>query len=282
MLGKISREGEMDKNQAFGRKKYDCVFSLGEACYCAKYLQKMHLRRFSAPLDWVAGVSFSGRIDFLLDGFAGYINKGDLNLIGQRDYPEPCDIYQNTRTGMIFNHDFPLNKNLDESYPAVREKYDRRINNLYRRLAEAQSVLIVYMELVETPSAIGSSEELVTQMNRLKEKFPDKEINLMYIRHNEALPDGGFTIDRVAPDICLAECYNRRRKNYSPTGGNYDNVRKIFRGLSSRGKPLDTFKYELRRFVHNFGKIIWRHKIKDGREYIRILGIKCPLNNKKP
>ena len=47
------------------RKKYDLIFSLGEACLTATFLKKLSLRAMSTPFDWIAGGTFEKRVDFL-------------------------------------------------------------------------------------------------------------------------------------------------------------------------------------------------------------------------
>lgn len=259
------------------KRNYGCVFSLGEVCFCASYLRKMRLRHFSAPFDWIAGGTFAERISFLLDGFKGFLEEGDMEFYGRRDYPEPCDIYRNKHTRMVFNHDFPLNKDLSATFPVVKEKYNRRINALYKNIQAAEKVLLVYMEQAETSSGIKSGEELVPLVRQLNEKFRPVQVDLLYIRHNEQMKDGEFSQKRLSPNVCLAECYNRRRHDDVPSAGNYDNVKKIFKNITCKNNFFRTIGYECRRLLRNIGKMVYRRKIKQGREYIRVLGIKFPL-----
>ena len=103
--------------------KYDVVFSLGEACLCATILKNLGLRHFSSPFDWLYGSDFQRRVDLLCNDFIGFLNKEDLKLIGKRENPEPCDVYYNQSTDITLNHDFPINGNLDVSFPKVKVKY---------------------------------------------------------------------------------------------------------------------------------------------------------------
>ena len=97
-------------------KHYDCVFSFGEGCLCASILSKLGLRHFSSPFDWMYGATFEERMNILLNNFDNFLNKEDMVFVGQRDNPEPCDIYFNKRTQICFNHDFPLNVPLEKSF----------------------------------------------------------------------------------------------------------------------------------------------------------------------
>ena len=256
------------------RIKYDCVFSLGEVCFCANYLRAMRLRKFSAPFDWVAGATFEERMNFLLNDFQNFLNKEDLKYHGKREYPEPCDIYYNRRTHIIFNHDFPLFKSFDESFPKVKERYQRRIKNLYNRLNNAKLALVVYMEQAETKSGIEANKKLCALMDELNQKFPTTHIDLMYIRHNEEMPDDEYSMKRIDAHVIVAECFDRTRKERSTAIGNYHNVRRLFKNIRCRDNFFNSLAYRIYYLARNIRKMIYRHKIKNGEEYIRILGIK--------
>ena len=102
------------------KKKYDCIFSLGSACFCAEMLTKSNLRVFSSPFDWLNGGSFSQRMEFIYTNFENFLNIEGLKKIGEREYPESCDIYLNEQTSVIFNHDFPKGLDLTEGYKIVK------------------------------------------------------------------------------------------------------------------------------------------------------------------
>ena len=254
--------------------KYDCIFSLGEVCFCANYLRAMRLRKFSAPFDWVAGATFAERMNFLLNDFKDFFNREDLVYHGKREYPEPCDIYYNQRTHIVFNHDFPLLKSFDEQFPKVKERYNHRINSLYKRINKSKKVLIVYMEQAETKSGISSDDELCALMEELNHKFPTTHIDLMYIRHNEEMPDDEYWEKRINAYVITAECFDRTREERTTAIGNYHNVRQLFKNIRCKGNILSSSYYLIYKTCRNIRKMIYRHKIKNGEEYIRILGIK--------
>lgn len=47
------------------KRKYDLIFSLGEACFMASALRKNKLRFFACPFDWMYGSNFKGRCKIL-------------------------------------------------------------------------------------------------------------------------------------------------------------------------------------------------------------------------
>lgn len=164
------------------KKKYDFVFGIGAACLCSQMLRKMNLQFTSCPFDWLFGTDFSGRVDILTSGFADFINKEDLVFTGGQNGDEhnPCDIYTNTKNGLTFNHDFPHGVSLDDAYPAIRAKYDRRIARLMANIDRFRDILIVY---VETPANTETTdaETLKKGYDKIVARFPDRNIDLLYI-----------------------------------------------------------------------------------------------------
>lgn len=249
---------------------YDFVFSMGEVCFCANYLQSMCLRKLSTPFDWVAGATFGERMRLLMNDFDNFFNMTDLVYHGKREYPQPCNIYYNTRTHIVFNHDFSLFKSFDEMFLIVKERYNRRIKRLYELMNKSKKVLIVYMERADTQSGVSSDKELCNLMKDLNQKFTKAHIDLMYIRHNENMKDGEFTRQRIDEHVIVAQCFNRSLDENSSAVGNLHNVRKIFADISCRNNSFRFLFY----WVKKIFKTIYRHKIKNGEEYIRLLGIK--------
>ena len=256
------------------RIKYDCVFSLGEVCFCANYLQALSLRKFSSPFDWIAGGTFSERMGYLLNDFENYFNKEDLVYHGKREFPEPCDIYYNTRTHIVFNHDFPLSKPYDDSYPKVAERYARRIKRLYELVNKAKRVLIVYMEKYETQSGVTDNKQLCDLMEQLNKKFPKTHIDLLYVRHNETMADGEYSRTRIDEYVITAECFDKSREDVSLALGNFHNVRQIFNDIRCKDNLFNSSAYFIYYWMRKIYKTLYRHKIKNGEEYIRFFGIK--------
>lgn len=135
------------------KKKYDLVFGIGAACSCSQMLRKTGLQFSSYPFDWLYGTDFSGRVDILTNDFKDFVNKEDLTFINATngDKDNPCDVYNNVKNGITFNHDFPQGVPLEQSYPAVKAKYDRRIDRLLKRIERSENTLIVYVEIPTSP-----------------------------------------------------------------------------------------------------------------------------------
>ena len=68
-------------------KKYDLIFSIGEACSCTSALRLAKLQFKSYPLDWLFGSDFIGRCKILASQFEHFIGKNKKNQ-------QNCRIYQ--------------------------------------------------------------------------------------------------------------------------------------------------------------------------------------------
>lgn len=139
------------------------VISLGQACSCATTLIQCNLRRAAYPFDWLYGSDLNGRVNFVVNDFENFLEKEDLKHTGDRESPMPCKIFKNTRSNIVFNHDFPLSMTLDESFPSVKEKYNRRINRLYANIKQTEKVLFVYIEVPDIDNPEESFETLTVQ-----------------------------------------------------------------------------------------------------------------------
>ena len=91
------------------KKVFDLYISLGAVCSCTTTLRDCALQFYSYPFDWMAGSDLQGRTEILINDFKNWFNKEDLIFWGNRTFPEPRDIFLNTKTGIVHNHDFKYN-----------------------------------------------------------------------------------------------------------------------------------------------------------------------------
>lgn len=184
------------------KKTYDLIFGIGEACSCTQALRRARLQRASYPLDWVAGSNFLGRVRLLSARFDGFLDKNDLQDTGRNNGSDShlCHIYYNTRTSIGFNHDFPEGQSLQESYPAVRQKYDRRIARLLDNIRAAETLLIVY---VETPCCQDktSDTDILLGYKILQENFPGKNLGLLYCASDLTLRPREFSQTQLSSAV---------------------------------------------------------------------------------
>lgn len=181
--------------------KYDFVCSIGHYCATAMYLQRNYLRRMSSPLDWVGrGVNgFETHMKLICTDFEGFLKKEALVKRVNRRRPGIDDMthdyYLDNGTGMYVFHDFPSGISLDESYPEVRRKYDRRIARFYATVKSSKRTLFVY----HTRDERLDDRAIVAGMADVRKRFAGSAVDLLVI---ENVPGkDGFDIDKVDSGI---------------------------------------------------------------------------------
>lgn len=180
--------------------KFDLVFGIGEACSCTQILRKCHLQFYSYPFDWVYGSDILTRIKILASDFKEFIRKEDLVDLQTTngDKKNLCEIYKNTINEIHFNHDFEYGKSLDETYEAIKTKYNRRSKRLISQIEQSNKVLILYLQASHNKELI-EKDRLIEAYSLLKNRFPDQEIVLLnlYCDHNIKKPN----LTQVAQNI---------------------------------------------------------------------------------
>lgn len=186
-------------------RQYDCIFSLGEACFVATFLKEQGLRLFSGPFDWVYGRTFEDRFAMLLNDFEHFFEKSDL--LYRRSFKlwrGEHDVYFNTRTKLAHIHDFDFHGDFEKEYPIVKEKYDRRIARLLERMRTSKRILIVYAEMAHEQSSAPSPQQFKELFAQSQPKYQDK-INVLYMKHNPSFHPGECKTVYVDERLCLVE-----------------------------------------------------------------------------
>ncbi len=166
--------------------KYDFVCSIGENCATAAYLKMCCLRDASYPFDWVAGMPMQLRVDMLLNGFQGFLEKE--NLVPEDFYPfgqdketgTPVKTYRDKYTNVIFVHDFTDPIPFDEAFPKVKAKYDRRITRLLKKIQDSKQILLISRQWKDP----YDYKDVLKMQERLAEAYPDKLINLLLLEND--------------------------------------------------------------------------------------------------
>lgn len=166
------------------KQKYDLVFSLGEACSCTSALRGSGLQFKSYPLDWLFGSDFIGRCKIVASCFKRFLEYSDLEYT----YSErsiSCDAYHNKYNDLTFNHDFSAGLDLKQTYPTVKDKYDRRISRLLDSINDSNSVLVVYIETPVTNHPVVDDNTLIRGCKILADAFPNTKIDLLYFSYSD-------------------------------------------------------------------------------------------------
>lgn len=249
-------------------KKFDLVLSIGEDCACTSYLRRCKLQDYSYPFDWLTKASFSSRLDVILSNFSNFLNKEDLYFLEKPKnglVDDKCDYWADKRYDFYFYHDFPAGIDFNNSYPAIKEKYDRRIKRLYKQINNSKNILFVWW----SRNKHQDSELVKYYYNQLSQKFPSKSIYILIIEFGEKEEDlfleNGHILISKFDNISY-----RHNPCWNEVIGNETNNLKIFSQIKMK-RPLKwhikhIFYYILKIFIeiipikHVRGKL--RHNLK--------------------
>lgn len=183
---------------------YDLVCGVGSDCGCAGHLVRNRLRRASYPLDWV-GTWYNGIVGvarLVESDFSGFLRLENLRRepnpprAAQDDHDH--DYYHDVGLRIDSAHDFPVGVPLEEAYPAVRAKYDRRIRRFYESVGLSACTLFVYWTWRDCPSR----DDICRAAAIFRAKFPGRRIDLLVMRNVDrpevavqTVGDGLFLVD---------------------------------------------------------------------------------------
>lgn len=189
------------------KERFDFVCSIGSSCLCATSLRDSGLRLSSGPFDWLLGPGMKARVDLIVRDFEGWLEPGDFEFLGNPNKFEH-DSYRNRKTGYKFSHDFEIGTPFEVSFPAVREKYMRRIARFYERVRASRRVLLVWLENpVEDDRP--TDEDVAASVAALAAKFPGVKVELLVV---DRAPDDSGSDGIVRRDgYWRATCPYRRK-----------------------------------------------------------------------
>lgn len=229
------------------KKVYDIVYSLGYDCTCARYMAKYHLRSYSGPFDWITLCDYKTRMEYILNDFENFLNKEDLEFIPrppEKDYLNPKMIdFVNKRDKFEFYHDFPKGKTLDESFPEIKAKYDRRIKRFDEKLKTEKNILLLWVSHKEKVD----NEVFLYYSNKIMEKY-GKAIDFIYLENDPSKLQGEFDKIVLSPHVIkykLRTLDPHVNGKIPLTAVACDN---IFSQLCSKGQRKRKLQYLWRRF----------------------------------
>lgn len=223
-------------------KTYDLIVSLGEACSCSDTLRLCKLQEFSYPFDWLYGSNLLDRVKILTSRFENFLRKEDL-VFAHAVSSVSCDAYYNNFNDITFNHDFPMGIPLDESFPEVKAKYNRRINRLFEKIDQAQNVLFVHMELSGTTKKFGKNDILMQIQKDLQDAFPSTRCDFLYLEHMDILKPNRIISRNICRGVDEVMYYNRSLHPKAPDWAfNPENSVEIFRHYQLKAPNVDITK----------------------------------------
>ena len=202
-------------------KYYDVAISLGQCCITSTALRRNNLQAKSMIFDWSAGILFDvcglggleGKVNLICNDFKDFFNYEDLENRGNNAENDTHNLWiVNRRTGLQYKHDFPASQPVEEAYPSVKKRLERRIKRLYDVIESSEKILFCFFA-----RDVGFSDELlIKQQVKLSKKFPNKTIDFLYILQNP-----NYSIDKY--DIYdLTVNVKKNEMNFvHPTDPNY-------------------------------------------------------------
>lgn len=220
----------MKKEIPMLRKKYDFAFSLGSACSATQALRQAGLQYASFPFDWLYGSTLVGRAQLIAEDFKDWIRKDALVAIKPPD-DHKTDIWENVETGIVFNHDFPRNVPLSESFAGVEEKYRRRISRFLNQIERSKRILVFFLA---TPiDTLTEDADLLKTVEILKHRFPGKEFHLLYGHHLPGVSYAQRQTRELSPEVTsVGYDYKKRGKLLYPYAVEADESCKILASIS--------------------------------------------------
>lgn len=188
-------------------KRYDFIFSLGQACSSTENLRKANLQVFSYPFDWLYGTTIKERVELLVSDFSGWFEKGDFVFDCYKEGSR-FNVYKNIRTNLIFNHDFPKEDDFETGYKKVAAKYERRVFRLLERVSESRRSLAVYIEQPYTRE-YTSDEDLIALKAKLDARFGEAKVDILYVHYGET---SKAVLREVSPGVSVLTLDYKSRK----------------------------------------------------------------------
>ena len=226
-------------------KKYDFILPIGQACYTAYALRKINYRFTSGPFDWVYGAGLESRLKLFLSRFEHFFEKEDLEFVETK---EENDVYQNNQTGLIFNHDFPKNCNFDQDYIDVFSKYTKRIGKTLKFIDKSKKILLLYIEIPNHALAVDE-KKLLELVKKANEMYKGKNIDLLYIRHDQNMEKGRVEYQDLSQNVTIATCYNLDDDPKTPEWvANYEATYKVLDYVKLTHPIINALKWKIKKF----------------------------------
>lgn len=171
----------------FENYKHPYIFiSLGNCCKIAWFIRDTGLNSYSYPFDWLLTPSCNSICDLLENGFNDFMLKDNLSNLG--DYCRTTKEYTMTGNSKVIDnlydiesrHDFAWNLSIENQYLLIKEKYQRRINRLYRALNQTDKPVYLVRKQI-------SREQASRLSKTIKTKFPKLVFTLIALDNTEEI-----------------------------------------------------------------------------------------------
>ena len=176
------------------------IIPIGSDCHPAYTLQKMNLRKYSLPFDWLLTNSVKG-LKLVSDNI-----KSDFKYF-------LSDLYENER-GRVVSKKYPFTEFYHEKYlienPDSILKFTRRISRFKKKLDE--EVYFLYCVNSNSLKSNSLTKELYESVIEFSSLLKSNQLLLIYIRYDESLNENRNNCQRILRKVKSLE--NVRIVNY--------------------------------------------------------------------
>lgn len=159
-------------------KQYQYCVSLGWFCATASALQRYGLRSSAGPFDWMIS-DFDSVLQVMENNFCDYMSKENL-----REKEDNINVIVDTKYGFEYPHD--IRTNLEEDYPEIYKRYQRRIDR-FRNETQRKSLFFRVVKSDEEIEYIIKNKEYIYSV--IKKGNIENEIIFIIYKKMKPLPE---------------------------------------------------------------------------------------------
>ena len=188
------------------KKYYDTVIGLGQQCPCSTALRRCGLQKTSNVFDWSGGWNTEKcglgaleiKVELICNDFKDFFNREDFESRGNNQENDTYNLWVvNNRTGLQYKHDWNATDDFDEQFVTIRDKYMRRVARLYEKIEKSSKVLFVFIGRDEG----FDNKYLIEQQEKLAKKFPNKQIDMLFLMQNKNYGIRDYTVSHPADNV---------------------------------------------------------------------------------
>lgn len=127
------------------KRKYDAIFSLGNACLVANRLRHYQLQSYTGVIDWMLSPDLLKVVNLLQNRFDYFMKKENIIWEGF-DHFNVSLLLKDIVYNITSVHDFPLTRNTPENwvmYEEFQATLHRRIQRFLNRLDTCKNLLFI-------------------------------------------------------------------------------------------------------------------------------------------
>ena len=136
----------------------DFVLSAGIACRPAYHTQKLGMRMFASPCDWM--------IVFSLEDWIHILEYEAEDMFQKSHIDEDKQYVVDERNGMVSMHHFNCAQSLDSQIPSFSRKMKKRAINTANAISQSKSVGIVMNRIIRAEELVAFAERLCSLFTR--------------------------------------------------------------------------------------------------------------------